>query len=299
MGGKGASGRNKLYGQRVEEHGLHVWFGFYRNAFKMIQSVYAELGRPEGAPLRNWTDAFKAQNTIWLMDKVLKQRKSWRFSVVEKPGDPSQVDEKLDIENVIETAFVYLKKWLHTLQTEFFRQNHKYRGIHANKKLDSLKKLIKSQVQFESKRSLSMFQQIHSKIKQHIDGVLPYIDSNNLNTDLYHTYVVCDMGLAIIKGMMYDGIFSEQNFSKINNIEFKDWLLSHGANPTVTIPSGLLKTIYDVTFSYEGGDPEKPNIEAGTAVHGILLIMTAYKGGLLYKMQVSDNKHRPFGLTGL
>jgi uncharacterized protein with NAD-binding domain and iron-sulfur cluster len=27
LGGKGASGRNPEYGQRIEEHGLHVWFG--------------------------------------------------------------------------------------------------------------------------------------------------------------------------------------------------------------------------------------------------------------------------------
>ena len=28
-GGKGASGCNAEYGERIEEHGLHIWFGFY------------------------------------------------------------------------------------------------------------------------------------------------------------------------------------------------------------------------------------------------------------------------------
>ena len=28
LGGKGASGRNAQLGQRIEEHGLHIWFGF-------------------------------------------------------------------------------------------------------------------------------------------------------------------------------------------------------------------------------------------------------------------------------
>jgi hypothetical protein len=54
LGGKGASGRNASMGQRIEEHGLHIWFGFYDNAFKTIQRAYELLDRPEGAPLRSW-----------------------------------------------------------------------------------------------------------------------------------------------------------------------------------------------------------------------------------------------------
>ena len=44
-GGKGASGRNPDFGNRIEEHGLHMWMGFYANAFRMIRAVYEELGR--------------------------------------------------------------------------------------------------------------------------------------------------------------------------------------------------------------------------------------------------------------
>jgi hypothetical protein len=51
LGGKGASGRNQNISNRIEEHGLHVWFGYYYNAFKMIKQCYKELGRPSGAPL--------------------------------------------------------------------------------------------------------------------------------------------------------------------------------------------------------------------------------------------------------
>ena len=29
LGGKGASGRNRGVADRIEEHGLHIWFGFY------------------------------------------------------------------------------------------------------------------------------------------------------------------------------------------------------------------------------------------------------------------------------
>src|SRR5262249_8633861 len=57
LGGKGASGRNARFSQRIEEHGLHVWPGFYENAFHLMRRCYDELGRPAGAPLAKWDDA--------------------------------------------------------------------------------------------------------------------------------------------------------------------------------------------------------------------------------------------------
>ncbi|MBA3858013.1 MAG: hypothetical protein C0507_14005 [Cyanobacteria bacterium PR.3.49] len=43
LGGKGASTRNPKYGNRIEEHGLHIWLGFYENAFQIMRHCYAEL----------------------------------------------------------------------------------------------------------------------------------------------------------------------------------------------------------------------------------------------------------------
>ena len=42
LGGKGASGRGPA--GRIEEHGLHLWMGFYENAFRLVRECYAELG---------------------------------------------------------------------------------------------------------------------------------------------------------------------------------------------------------------------------------------------------------------
>ena len=39
VGGKGASGRGP--DGRIEEHGLHILFGFYQNFFYMIRHAYA------------------------------------------------------------------------------------------------------------------------------------------------------------------------------------------------------------------------------------------------------------------
>ena len=62
LGGKGMTGRNPRYGGRVEEHGEHMWSGFYPDAFHMIRRCYKELVdrglREPGARLATWKQAF-------------------------------------------------------------------------------------------------------------------------------------------------------------------------------------------------------------------------------------------------
>jgi uncharacterized protein with NAD-binding domain and iron-sulfur cluster len=70
LGGKGASGRNADAYQRIEEHGLHILLGFYENAFSVLRACYAELGRPVGAPLATWQDAFKGHDYVVLMEQL-------------------------------------------------------------------------------------------------------------------------------------------------------------------------------------------------------------------------------------
>jgi uncharacterized protein with NAD-binding domain and iron-sulfur cluster len=54
LGGKGASGRNSRYGQRIEEHGLHMWMGFYENAFSVIRRCFEEWQKAPNNPFKTW-----------------------------------------------------------------------------------------------------------------------------------------------------------------------------------------------------------------------------------------------------
>src|SRR5688572_3165460 len=58
VGGKGASSRG--VNGRIEEHGLHVWLGYYDNAFRLLRDVYEELDRAStdpSCPILFWRDA--------------------------------------------------------------------------------------------------------------------------------------------------------------------------------------------------------------------------------------------------
>src|SRR5262249_52078641 len=68
LGGKGASGRGAA--DRIEEHGLHLWMGFYENAFRVMRECYAELGRDrDECPIADWTDAFVPDQFCGVMDQ--------------------------------------------------------------------------------------------------------------------------------------------------------------------------------------------------------------------------------------
>lgn len=77
LGGKGATGRNPELGHRIEEHGLHNWFGFYDNSFRQIQDCYAELGRAPDAPLATWEQAFHPANEAVFTEEVDGQHLFW------------------------------------------------------------------------------------------------------------------------------------------------------------------------------------------------------------------------------
>jgi len=79
LGGKTASGRNADQGQRIEEHGLHIWAGFYENAFTIMRSVLKALNRPPSDPMATIADAFKRQNQIFYSEKTGEQ---WAAMVI-------------------------------------------------------------------------------------------------------------------------------------------------------------------------------------------------------------------------
>jgi uncharacterized protein with NAD-binding domain and iron-sulfur cluster len=90
LGGKCASGRNPKVHQRIEEHGLHVWFGFYENAFALIRDVYQHRRTTPDNPLQTWRDALVPQHFTPIGDEVGGRLTYWPLtwpSNTDQPGD--------------------------------------------------------------------------------------------------------------------------------------------------------------------------------------------------------------------
>jgi uncharacterized protein with NAD-binding domain and iron-sulfur cluster len=86
LGGKCASGRNRERGNRIEEHGLHIWFGAYDNAMALMKRCYRALGRdPDRYAFTSFDDAFEGVD-----EAVLWQRHDgeWSFKTLHFPRNP-------------------------------------------------------------------------------------------------------------------------------------------------------------------------------------------------------------------
>lgn len=92
LGGKGASGRNRDHADRIEEHGLHIFMGFYENAFRVLRACYKELDRPPGAPLRSWREAFQPHDHIVLFEHDGMGWKPWPMPFPRSAGTPGDGD---------------------------------------------------------------------------------------------------------------------------------------------------------------------------------------------------------------
>ena len=113
LGGKGASGRDLKpgYGHRIQEHGLHIWMGFYYNAFKVMREAYGEWQQPPDAPLRTWQDAFKPHDLITLEEFVDGQWLNWPINFPTTNGQPGDGSPNPTLWDLAQLAL----KWLEEL----------------------------------------------------------------------------------------------------------------------------------------------------------------------------------------
>lgn len=310
LGGKGASGRNAESCERIEEHGLHIWFGFYDNAFAMIKEAYAALDRPRGSPLATWQDAFKPHDFIALSENINEEWKTWSLMFPTLPGEPGTGSESITLWKMAVAAWGWIKQLLadfHTLQKassdtkklsdskeslRWFRQlaeevkeDFDELGDDIKSAAETLHTLLLSMPDLSADHSLSqrsLLKQGLKIIRQTIaDDIDAELDSHD---ELRRLYITIDLGLSVLSGMLEDDVF-EQGFDTINDINFYAWLEKHGANKKYTVHSAPVRGFYDLVFAYEEGDFSKPNIEAGTLLRAMMRIGLCYKGSIMYKMQ--------------
>ncbi len=310
LGGKGASGRNAQYGQRIEEHGLHIWFGFYENAFAMIKQAYAALGRPSEAPLATWQDAFKPHDFIVLAEEINGAWKTWPLSFPALPGIPGEGSESISLWQVAVALLGWLKKWLsdiravqrpgkavaplstpgryadwlHRLADEV-KLDVAALGADITDMADALHAFVKGMPDTlhehtPVQRTLlaHALRDIKRRLEQDVGAEL------DTNDTLRRLFICVDLGATLLLGMLEDGVF-EHGFDVINDQDFRAWLTKHGANRKLSVNSAPVRGFYDLVFAYEGGDPAKPNIEAGTMLRAMMRIALCYKGSIMYKMQ--------------
>lgn len=129
LGGKGASGRNPASGDRIEEHGLHVLFGAYENAFRILREVYdgdfeaavaarnatRAPGTPAVRPLAR-SEAFHGQNFIAMYERpgtLGATSAPWIVDAPERSGEPGDgTRTELGPANILRLILAWTHDWI-------------------------------------------------------------------------------------------------------------------------------------------------------------------------------------------
>jgi uncharacterized protein with NAD-binding domain and iron-sulfur cluster len=296
LGGKGASGRNSSVAERIEEHGLHLWFGFYDNAFNVIQQVYAANNRQPGTPLATWQEAFTGYDFIALEEEVNNEWLHWPFTIPPNNLTPGAGALPPTLEGYI----MMIVDWLCQQHADFTQQKsttaaakiqtdtnaglfsglkEKYADLISDAKegfADAGHLLLHAAVKAAASNNHSVLQDILADLKTWLEKIATgLLDSD---TSLRRFFILADLGIVTVIGMIKDGVL-EQGFNVINKYDYRQWLTLHGADE-ITVGSAIVQAVYGLVF----GGKEQYTFEAGTALRGLLRLGLTFKGHVYYRM---------------
>ncbi len=295
LGGKGASGRNASVGNRIEEHGLHIWMGFYENAFRMMRLAYAECAAKAlspGSPFHTWEDAFTRQDYGTNMERTASGWSPWTIHFPpndQLPGDPALFDPKQGSPtpwDLLVMAIEWICRKLGSVSDRLASMHHpapsgilgaieKF-GVEAEMTaVHCLERVVQAAEHSECIEAIV-------RLLDHIgEGIMRELEKlSQGDPALRHLFLLIDSGIAMVRGIIADGVLTH-GFDAIDQYDLMEWLKRHGCQKP---DNPFIRAGYDALFAYEKGDPKRPNISAGVSVYGMLRMMLTYRGSMFWRM---------------
>ena len=320
LGGKGASGRNAAPTDRIEEHGLHVWFGFYDNAFRLMRDAYEELGRAPGTPLATFDDAFKPCDQLVLYDR---QDGGWHGHALRLPAQPAAPGRPGRAADVLgdrrhgvrlgagrlarrcattattsppptDDDVPFLPDWFENLAADLAADLLDLPIDRRERLLGLAERLARRRAgSTDHPRPLQAAQPalLVQLLKSFRDWLWTAVPRRRCDDepDLRFFFTAVDAGVSTLAGIVEDGVL-EHGFDVINDEDWAAWLRRHGAKEMTLgtharVRSPALRSVYDVAFGYPGGEIAAADCAAGTATSDLLRLAFSYRGSIMYKMQ--------------
>lgn len=306
LGGKGASGRSPVaqYHNRIEEHGVHVFFGFYTNAFRLMKACYAELNRPAGALLRTWDEAFKGLNNVVLPEQMPDgEWTSWQFQPPDMPGEPSDDRSSPGIADCLATVSAWFTQALHGVSPLSGSYANPLEGAPLKLQLAGFEPMrlaltdrLSPLVDRLREAGAAPAQQIALGALVGTMGVSLrafwlFFEStirnprSQLEREVRKTWLLCNFIYANLNGI-HDDALLVRGVRSINDQDYRAWIARNGLpDDGITANSSLVRWLYDAVFGYRQGDIQRPDLEAGTGLLATIRILLTYNGHFVYKMQ--------------
>lgn len=300
LGGKGASSRGP--NGRIEEHGLHLWLGYYENSFRVLREVYAELDRPASdpsAPIRTWTDAMIPAETVGLEDR---RRDGWQHWLGEftrndlLPGEPDATLRKFSLADILRRALHLITDFLESLPDEGVGsgqvvlsgspdaptgRNALVAGFRASVLAGILEATAQLRGIIDQSSVASSVASLDRAITITHDALQALVDDD---ADLRRTWHLVAVMTAVVRGMLADGIVTDdRGFRGLNDEDFLDWIMRHGAPPEVA-DFAFIRGLYDLVFAEAGASRSRRGVSAGVAVFLTTKMFFEYRGAIFWKM---------------
>lgn len=300
LGGKGASGRGPA--GRIEEHGLHLWMGFYENAFRLMRECYGELDRdPATCPIATWRDAFSPAPYVGVAEQGPDGRwTSWAAElppVEGLPGERRGEQTRWTVTDYVGRVVGLLRALLSSLPGA--------EGVAAaTPSADTVDQRVAQLLKFGELATLTalieaveLVQTMFGNLGAYADNlVLRVLDALAANAralietraavdlEVRRVWTIVDLTLATLRGIVRFRLATDpRGFDAIDDYDCREWLRLNGATE-VSLASGYLRGLYDLGFSYQDGDPAQPRIAAGQALRSMVRAFFTYRGSFFWRM---------------
>jgi uncharacterized protein with NAD-binding domain and iron-sulfur cluster len=301
LGGKGASGRGPA--GRIEEHGLHVWMGWYENAFRILRECYTELtGDPDA-----WRAAFEPASLVTVTDRTADGRwMPWTRvfpPAPGSPGDPATSPERWTVRDYVLRTLALLRTLFEGVRLRVGDRPAAPDGRRAAGTAAEALGALDQLLGYGELATLAGVSQVVAFLetllasRPEAAGALRFLDALAANVrrllvarleddpELRRVWYVIDLTLATLRGYVASNLLTDpRGFDAIDDLDCREWLRQNGASEEA-LDSGYLRGLYDLGFGYVDGDPARPSVSAAQALRGFVRAFFTYRGAFFWKMR--------------
>jgi uncharacterized protein with NAD-binding domain and iron-sulfur cluster len=309
LGGKTASGRNAEYGQRIEEHGLHVWAGFYENAFTVMRIVFKALNRPASDPVATIGDAFKRQNQIAYAEEQKGTWSPWPFWF-EPDADESVFPGRDSLwapYDVMPSLATLMRRAIASIAYNWQYYKADWPGDPQAETTAAIKSMPPAQQAYlagvnrandGSHPLLSFAEAVSADLESDVESTRQRAEMTII--DLLHAFqtliakyrvvggrsdefrralIFANFGICMLLGILRHGCLLF-GMHVIDHLEFRDFLAEQDE---AAANNSIVSEMYEYIFAFENGSRATPRVSACSAVQGLLRLFLTYKGAFFFK----------------
>jgi len=292
LGGKAAVGRDAAKFRRGYEHGLHIWAGYYDNAFDVMKRLYARLtGDPDA-----WRKCFEPLNHFTAMEKTPDGWKPW---FLEFP--PNDLEPGLGPFPIV-TSVRLVRQFFGSLEAVFDRSDsyqrapkdvrdsaratvEALRGVRplgrgetpVTRAREIVEQLLEEDSPGREEQRANVVRLLDLSLALAADAAAP---EDQVSDERRRLTIFCNLALALARGLMQDDVLL-RGFEALDDEEWSHWMRRHGAKDE-DLDSAVVRGCYDYAFA--SSVTRDPGIGAGTASLLFLRLLLTYRGSIMYAL---------------